>query len=172
VIPKEERQDDGWIDPEIAACEFADARLGKRFRSLLERLGDSVGESIPMACQDWAKTKAAYRFFANERVDEGDILAGHFQATRDRFAASEGTVLVLHDTTEFSFQRQDPRQIGITYNVNSGRDKEGRIRAHTVCGILMHSSLAVTTAGLPLGLAAIKFWNRKSSRARQRSRGR
>jgi hypothetical protein len=30
----------------------------------------------------------------------------------------------------------------------------------TVCGILMHSSLAVTTEGLPLGLAAIKFWTR------------
>jgi hypothetical protein len=161
VLPKEERWDDGWIGREIAACEFADARLGKRFRSLLERIGDGVGESIPMACQDWAETKAAYRFLSNERVDEGDILEGHFQATYDRFAESEGTVLVLHDTTEFSFQRQDPRQIGITYNVNSGRDKEGRIRAHTVCGILMHSSLAVTIDGLPLGLAAVKFWNRK-----------
>jgi len=32
---------------------------------------------------------------------------------------------------------------------------------HTVCGILMHSSLAVTTDGLPLGLAAIKLWTRK-----------
>jgi len=31
---------------------------------------------------------------------------------------------------------------------------------HTTCGILMHSSLAVTTEGLPLGLAAIKFWSR------------
>ena len=161
MIPKEERRDDGWIDRETAACEFADPRLGRRFRSLLERIGDAVGESIPMACQDWADTKAAYRFFSNERVEEGDILAGHFQATHDRFAAREDTVLVLHDTTEFSFQRQDPRQIGITYNVNSGRDKEGRIRAHTVCGILMHSSLAVTTDGLPLGLAAVKFWNRK-----------
>jgi len=29
------------------------------------------------------------------------------------------------------------------------------------CGILMHSSLAVTTDGLPLGLAAIKLWTRK-----------
>lgn len=161
MISKEERRDDGWIGREIAACEFADARLGKRFRSLLERIGDAVGESIPMACQDWADTKAAYRFFSNERVEEGDILEGHFQATHDRFAAREDTVLVLHDTTEFSFQRQDPRQIGITYNVNSGRDKEGRIRAHTVCGILMHSSLAVTTDGLPIGLAAVKFWNRK-----------
>ena len=48
-----------------------------------------------MACQDWADTKAAYRFFSNERVDEGDILACHFQATHDRFAAREGTVLAL-----------------------------------------------------------------------------
>jgi hypothetical protein len=29
-----------------------------------------------------------------------------------------------------------------------------------VCGILMHSSLTVTAEGLPLGLAAIKFWTR------------
>ena len=138
-------------------CEFADARLGKRFRGLLEGIGDAVGESIPMACQDWADTKAAYRFFSNERGEEGDILEGHFQATHDRFAARENTVLVLHDSTEFSFRKQDPRQIGITYNVNSGRNKEGLIRAHTVCGILMHSSLAVTIDGLPLGLAAVKF---------------
>nr|WP_282190197.1 transposase DNA-binding-containing protein [Azospirillum brasilense] len=25
-----------------------------------------MGDSIPLACQDWADTKAAYRFFANE----------------------------------------------------------------------------------------------------------
>jgi hypothetical protein len=150
-----------WIDREAAGCEFADVRLCRRFRSLLEFVGNAVGESIPMACQDWASTKAAYRFFSNERVDEEDILEGHFEATRDRFFASADTVLVLHDTTEFSFQRESPDRIGITYNVNSGRDKAGRIRAHTVCGILMHSSLAVTTGGLPLGLAAVKFWNRK-----------
>jgi len=30
-----------------------------------------------------------------------------------------------------------------------------------VCGLLMHSSLVVTTEGLPLGLAAVKFWTRK-----------
>jgi hypothetical protein len=150
-----------WVDREIAACEFADVRLGRRLRSLLEQMGDAVGESVPMACQDWANTKAAYRFFSNERVNEADILAGHFQATHDRFTARDGPILVLHDTTEFSFQRESPDRIGITYNVNSGRDKAGRVRSHTVCGILMHSSLALTTEGLPLGLAAIKFWNRK-----------
>lgn len=161
MIAKEEFRDAGWVEREAAACEFADVRLGRRFRELLQQIGDAVGESIPMACQDWANTKAAYRFFSNKRVDEGDILAGHFQATADRFAASEGPILVLHDTTEFTFQRDSTDAIGITYAVNSGRDKVGRIRAHTVCGILMHSSLVVTSDGLPLGLTAVKFWNRK-----------
>lgn len=42
-----------------------------------------------------------------------------------------------------------------------GVDSDGRHKPRTVCGILMHSSLAVTTEGLPLGLAAVKFWGRK-----------
>ena len=120
-----------------------------------------MGQGIPLACQDWANTKAAYRFFSNERVSEADILAGHFQSTRERTVTTDGPVLVLHDTTEFSYQRENADAIGITKSINSGRDKAGRLRAHTVCGILMHSSLAVTTGGLPLGLAAIKFWTRK-----------
>jgi hypothetical protein len=51
-----------WIDEELAGCEFADARLENRFKKLVEQLSDGVGETIPMACQDWANTKAAYRF--------------------------------------------------------------------------------------------------------------
>ena len=45
--------------------------------------------------------------------------------------------------------------------MNSGKDKAGRLRTHTVCGLLMHASLAVTTDGLPLGLSAVKFWSRQ-----------
>lgn len=45
---------------------------------------------------------------------EADILAGHFQSTRDRAAATEGLVLVLHDTTEFSYQREKSEAIGVT----------------------------------------------------------
>ena len=156
-----ERATGAWFDREIAGCSLADERLNKRLRKLLERMGDAMGDSIPLACQDWANTKAAYRFLANDRVSEIDILAGHFQSTRDRTAASSGPILVLHDTTEFTYQRDKPGSIGLTYSVNSGRDKAGRVRTHTVCGILMHSSLAVTTDGLPLGLAAVKFWTRK-----------
>src|SRR6516162_3090140 len=119
-----------------------------------------MGESIPLVCQDWANTKAAYRFFSNDRVREADILSGHFQSTRDRLAAADGLVLVLHDTTEFTYQRERPELIGITQRINCGRDIAGRPKLYTACGILMHSSLAITTEGLPLGLAAVKFWTR------------
>lgn len=150
-----------WLDEEVEGCRFADGRLGKRFRVLLERLSKGLGETIPMACQDWASTKAAYRFFANQRVSEQEILSGHFQATRARFQVTEGWVLVLHDTTEFSFQREDPLAIGFINRVTCGKEPPGHFRLHTVCGLLMHSSLVVTTEGLPLGIAAVKFWARK-----------
>jgi hypothetical protein len=152
---------DAWFDVEVAGCSLADERLNRRLRKLLAQLGSAMGQSIPLVCQDWTNAKAAYRFLSNDRVSEADILAGHFQSTRDRTAAIERPVLVLHDTTEFSYRREKPEAIGITKAINSGRDKAGRLRSHTVCGILMHSSLAVTTEGLPLGLAAVKFWTRK-----------
>ena len=152
---------EAWVEDECTASVFKDLRLKRRFVALLSSIARTVGGSIPFACQDWANTKAAYRFLSNERVSEADILAGHFNATRDRFAAADGLALVLHDTTEFSYQRENTDAIGVTKAINSGRDKAGRLRAHTVCGILMHSSLVVTLSGLPLGLAAIKFWTRK-----------
>lgn len=153
---------DSWIDRELAGCQFKDMRLGKRFRKLLEQLSEGTGESIPFACQDWASTKAAYRFLSNERVKEETILAGHFHSTRDRFAAtnSDSPVLILHDTTEFTYSRTDVEPIGILHKSFTGKMERGRPHHFTVCGILMHSSLAVTAEGLPLGLTAIKFWTR------------
>lgn len=151
---------DGWIDHELADCRFKDIRHGKRFRKLLQQLSNGVGESIPWICQDWANTKAAYRFFSNDRVSEEEILAGHFQSTRERFAAHAEPVLILHDTTEFIYHRDDVAAVGVLTDSIAGKDNLGRLRHYTVCGISMHSSLAVTVDGLPLGLTAIKFWTR------------
>lgn len=146
---------------EWADTVFKDQRLGHRFRILLDQLGGSPGESIPLACQDWANTKAAYRFFDNDRVSEAEILDGHFQSTRERVAATDGPILVLHDTTEFSFKRDNIAAVGITRRSVAGAYRDGAIRYYTACGILMHSSLAVTPEGLPLGLTAAKFWTRE-----------
>jgi Transposase DNA-binding len=39
-----------WLDDELEECQFADARLGKWFRTLLEKLSKAIGETIPLAC--------------------------------------------------------------------------------------------------------------------------
>jgi Transposase DNA-binding/Transposase DDE domain len=156
---------DVWVEPELVGCEFPDLRLKARLGRLLGDLGRRIGGTVPAACQDWAATKAAYRFFSNPRVDEGVILAGHFAATAARVAATPGTILVLHDTTEFSFTRDTPEGIGPLSFV------KGRHVTHTVCGVLLHSSLVLTPAGVPLGLAAVKFWTRRTFKGTNGLRG-
>lgn len=152
---------DAWIDNEVVGCDFPDVRHGKRLRQLLAQLSSRVGAATPWACQDWSNTKAAYRFFGNDRISEANILAGHMVSTRDRFAMSKNSpVLVLHDTTEFSYRHEDNVPIGMLGKAPLFDGKSGPPRFHTTCGILMHSSLVITSEGLPLGLAAIKFWNR------------
>lgn len=129
--------------------------MGKRCRALVEQLWKGLGQAIPLACQDWSQTKAAYRFLSNERVSEQEVLSGHFEASSQRFKSTEGIILVLQDTTTFSFRREHPERIGYI-----GKSFSLKNEPIMQCGILMHSSLAVTTEGVPLGLTAIKFWTR------------
>ena len=148
---------DSLIQQELECGAFPDERLGKRLGRMLDQFADGTAESVPLACQDWANTKAAYRFFANDRVTEADILAGHFRSTRERFSGVAGTILVLHDTTQLSYRREN---IGI---LNRGRrDRAHPLGNHPLCGLSLHSSLVLTPVGLPLGLAAVKFWTRQA----------
>src|SRR3954462_9460069 len=81
---------DTWVERELGD-EFPDRRLKARLGKLLGDLGRRIGGTVPAACQDWAATKAAYRFFSNRRGDEDILLAGHFAATAARYAATAGT---------------------------------------------------------------------------------
>ena len=103
-----------WAEDETAGSDLGDARLNRRLGAMLAALGERPGKSLPTAFQDWANTKAAYRFFANENVSEAKILAGHFAASGLRVRATDGPILVLQDTTEFSFKRAAPEKIGFT----------------------------------------------------------
>ena len=145
-----------WSEEEIKNSNFLDKRLDRRFKIMIEQLWNSLGRPIPYACQDWANTKAAYRFLANDKVTEEKILSCHFESTKQRVIANNSPwILVIQDTTEFSYNRQDAGKIGWTKLFNSNNN------LYKKCGILMHGSLAATTEGLPLGLCAVRFWTRK-----------
>jgi hypothetical protein len=115
-----------WVEAETAGCDLGDARLNRHLGAMLEALGERPGKSLPTAFQDWSNTKAAYRFFSNGNVSEDKILAGHFAASALRISETDGPILILQDTTEFSFKRADPfravfRPFAITYTSYTSR---------------------------------------------------
>jgi hypothetical protein len=77
------------------------------------------------------------------------LLAPHYQATRPRLAR-EPIVLAVQDTTSLDYTTQPTLE---------GLGPIGSHRAGPV-GLLVHSTLAVTPAGLPLGLLAVQGWAR------------
>ena len=135
------------MDEETAECDLGDARLNRRLGTMLEAIGERPGKSLPTAFQDWANTKAAYRFFANENVSEDKILEGHFAASALRIQATDGPILILQDTTEFSFKRSAPEKIGFT---KVGAAFASDLRHKCVYSILLRvsHSYAVTHYGL------------------------
>lgn len=57
-----------WVAEETIVCELGDERLNHRLGMILEDIGERLDNSLPTEFQDWANTKAAYRFFANKNV--------------------------------------------------------------------------------------------------------
>ena len=55
---------DVWVERELDGGALPDQRLKARLGKLLSDLGQRIGGTIPAACQDWAASKAAYRFFS------------------------------------------------------------------------------------------------------------
>ena len=53
----------------------------------------------------------------------------------------------------FVYQRAQPERISFTSLALTRRNPAGRLHSYSVCGLLMHGSLAVTPEGLPLGIA-------------------
>jgi hypothetical protein len=150
-----------WLDEEINFSVFSDRRHASCFKNLMQKLCRGIGNSLPFACQDNAATKAAYRFLSSDRIDEQHLLQEHSEATSQRIhALQDENILLLQDTTTFGYHRDNPDAVGFAGNHTAGLIKTGN-DAGINCGILMHSSLAVTTSGLTLGLTAVKFWTRK-----------
>ena len=138
---------DRWVEREVAGCHMRDARLKKRLGEVLSRLAEQPTQSIPSACQSWAETQAAYRFFENERVSPEEILEGHGRATLER-CAREPVVLVVQDTTFLEYLKdRAPKRLGTL------REQEGT-------QYLLHPSIAFTPRRVNLGVLAATFWQR------------
>jgi hypothetical protein len=150
-----------WAAEEFAEVDLGDKRLKRRLINLCSQCTKAPESPINQACEDWAETKAAYRFFKNEEVKPSAIMAPHREKTARR-AEEHETVLALQDTSYFIYTNH-PKTKGLgEISLKKGRNvKEIYSR-----GLIMHSCLAVTTEGLPLGLLSQKIFARENTSAR------
>ncbi len=133
-----------WVFRELGLAFLGDARLTARALRLATHPGLSLSSLYE---NDWAGLKAGCRFFDHPKVTPAKLLEPHQAATWER-AASESVVLVAQDTTYFNFT---------SHAATPGMGPIGPGPEH---GYLLHSALALTTDGVPLGLVGQIAWAR------------
>jgi hypothetical protein len=131
-----------------------------------ERLAAQPTASIPEASEDWAEAKAIYRFWDNSKVSAIGILEGYQSQVQERIAQQK-VVLSIQDTTDLSFVHHPSKTGAKGFGLLSGQDY--------LLGLKVHSTLAVSEHGVPLGILDQEVWARppeekgKAKQRRQRS---
>ncbi|MCL6614777.1 MAG: IS4 family transposase [Firmicutes bacterium] len=143
---------------EFAHVAVKDRRLVKRLQEMALLLAKKPGSSLPCACGSWAKTKAAYRLLDNRKITREVILASHRESTLARVKEHE-IVLIPQDTTALDFSTHRKAEGLGPY----ATDREAR-------GLLMHTAMAVTPEGVPLGVLSQKIWAREEASYGKRHR--
>jgi hypothetical protein len=137
-----------WAEQELGHAALGDVRRTRRAVQVLAALGAQPGAAVSDAVGgDATAAKGAYRLFANPAIVPADLRTAHQQTTAAR-VRSEPVVLVLHDTTELDWTAH-PATTGL-----------GPLTAPSHQGLHVHSALAVTPDGVPLGLLAQQGWAR------------
>ena len=132
---------------EFKGIDLGDKRLNRRAILLAEQLSGNPTASIPQACGGWAETAAAYRFFAQDKLEWTDVMEPHWQCSSERMRACD-VVLCLDDTTELNFNGQEIAGLGpLSYEAQRG--------------MYVHATYAVTPQREPLGVLNAWMWARK-----------
>lgn len=138
-----------WASQEWGAAPLGDARLVQRLITIGRDRYALPQATIPQTCGSRAKTKAAYRFFDNERVTLQNLLAPHIEAATKR-VAREKVVLAVQDTTSLNYSTHPATEnLGPIGNSPTG-----------IVGLMLHGTLAVNIEGTPLGLLNAQCWAR------------
>jgi hypothetical protein len=146
-----------WAMHEFGNAPLGDARLSKRLVMTAKIKGESPGRAFSGASNgDKAKTKAYYRLIDqpdDSAVNLTNIIEPHRRRTVRRMM-SENTVLCIQDGSELNYTNLDQcTGLGVLKANQTGAETKG---------MNLHSTLAVTTSGLPLGIVKSQCISPKS----------
>jgi len=128
-----------WVRHEFAQAALPDRRHCQRLERIATAFAQRPTAPIPQACNNLAETKATYRFVENDAIIPAVIRESHHQATRQRIGGYP-IILAVQDTTVLNYT---------THPCTQGLGLIGHTRKNI--GLLLHSTLAITPAGQPLG---------------------
>ena len=139
-----------WADHEFGGAQVFDARLGRRLADMARDFFHRPGESIATIFDgSQAKTKGAYRLVGNDRLDMQALLSGHVDASLGR-CRQQRVVLAVQDTTTLNYtSHPDTEGLG---PINTKKDKG--------TGLVLHSTIAFSLEGTPLGVLDTQCWAR------------
>jgi hypothetical protein len=148
-----------WTEEEFGRVQFFDQRLKERLFTLATDFFAQPGELIPQSSSgSVAKTKAAYRFFKNPNVDMQTLLRPHVESTIERLR-SHSVILAVQDSTALTYTGHPPEGVG---PINNSQN--------TAVGLMLHSTMAFTPEGTPLGLLNVQCWARDPRQAGKKYR--
>ena len=140
-----------WAEQELSRANLGDKRRNKRLITIVEDLAQQPNESIPQASRDTAAMQGTYEFWANRRIEASSIIEAHTSSTIERIKEHK-VVLAIQDKTELDLgNRRRTREIGAISN-------------QAAKGLHLHTVLAVSESGVPLGLLEEKTWAREKAR--------
>jgi Domain of unknown function (DUF4338)/Transposase DNA-binding/Transposase Tn5 dimerisation domain len=138
-----------WAVEEFGGCALGDARLKARLLTLARDFYARPMANVPQACGSRAKTKAAYRFLDHHETTMDRLLQPHYRATEAR-AGPQSVVLAVQDTTSLNYT---------THAATEGLGPIGSW-AQGPQGLQLHSTLAFSVQGVPLGFVDVQCWAR------------
>ena len=145
-----------WANTEFEILDLGDKKLSGHLVKIADNFISSTQSPINQACGSWSETKGAYRFFQNESVDYKDIVGHHAQLTKRRLD-NEDVILAIQDTTYFNYtSHPKTKGLGILSRFTGKYKKDILTR-----GLYMHTTLAINSDGLPLGLLDQKITARE-----------
>jgi hypothetical protein len=144
-------EEDRWVEQEFGEVDLGDKRLNDRLMKIVDDRSRIPGVSYLTACGGKvAAVKGFYRLIDSDspQVDHDAILSTHRKRTIERCMSQE-LVLAIQDTTDMNLTSH-PKTKGLGYlNANQTGTKS--------MGIRLHSTLAFTEYGLPLGMLTSKI---------------
>lgn len=149
-----------WAANELASVDLNDRRRDKRARSILATFAQRPGGSVTGMAEDNAEATAIYRFLRNEAVLP-EALRAALQDAALRRLGDEDTVIVAQDTTTLNYT---------THSATTGMGPLGAGDGSKGYGMFVHSAIAISESGVPLGPIHQLCWARSKKIGRKHDR--